>query len=228
MRVDVNGVFAGSILAIPDCPRELAAGWAFMHGFFGGDVTPDRVTVDGDRVSIMVASGEDLDRRRLEVVGWAEAQPSDGPDIERDEPFSIDAQRLLDVLDATWHAFRQDGAGEGYIHAAAASADRVCCVARDTNIQMAVAKIFGWMVLERHGVLPEMLIVNGIVERQVVDAAARLGVEVIATGSMPTADAFRAATGSGVSMVGMATSPAARLLIDAGHVAFGSENSRPA
>lgn len=228
LRIDVNGVFAGSILAVPDCPRELAVGWAFMHGFFEVDDVPDCVTVDGDRISVMVASGEDIDRRRLEAVGWAEAQPMDRRDTNRDEPFVLDAADLLDILDAAWHAFRHDGSGEGYVHAATASTDQVDCVARDTGIHMAAAKVFGWMVLDSQVLPPPVLILNGQVDRQVVDVAAGLGMEVIATSGMPTADAFRAATGHGLSMVGMATSRAARLLVDAGHVTLSDEISRPA
>jgi hypothetical protein len=57
-----------------------------------------------------------------------------------------------------------------------------------------------------------------MVERSVVAAAAGLGVELLVTTGVATADAFREATGREISVLGMATNQRPGLLVDAGHV----------
>lgn len=218
LRVDVNGCLAGSLLAIPDAPRELAAGWAYMHGFFDHPDELNHVSVSGDRASIMVESGEDLDRRRLEAVGWLESPPLASREPSNSEPFCIESAQLMDLIAATWQTFKRDGGAEGYLHAAAASAGEVQCVARDRTMDMAVAKILGWAVLADK--LPRMpvMLVRGIVGRKVVEAAASVGVSLIVTSAIPTADAFRAAMGLSLSIVGIAMSKSMGLLVDSGHI----------
>ena len=218
LRLEVNGRFAGTILAIPDAPRELAVGWSFMYGFF--DLTDDLgcVTVAGDRVSVMVESGEDVDVRRLQAVGWAEAQPLPAPDVRQRTPFRIGERALLRLIDTTWDAFRRDGAADGYHHVAATSGDDVHCIARDLTADMAVAKVLGWMILHGRERETPVLVVRGIVDRRLIEAAARLGISMIITSAIPTVDAFRAAAGLSLSIVGMALTRTAGLLVDSGHI----------
>lgn len=218
LRIDVNGRFAGTVLATPDAPRELAAGWSFMYGFF--DLTDDLgcVTVAGDRVSVMVESDEDIDVCRLQAVGWAEAQPLPAADVLHRAPFRIGETALLRLIDTTLDAFRRDGAADGYHHVAATSGDDVYCIARDRTTDMATAKVLGWMILDGRERETPVLMVRGIVDRRLVEAAARLGISMIITSAIPTADAFRAASRLSLSIVGMALTRTAGLLVDAGHI----------
>lgn len=218
LRVEVNGCLAGSLLAIPDAPRELATGWAYMHGFFDQPENVNHVSVSGDRASIMVEGGEDIDRRRLEAVGWMDAPPLASRDPLDNEPFLIGTDQLVDLIDATWQTFRRDGGGEGYLHAAAASASEVLCVARDRTVDMAAAKVIGWALLaDTRPDMPVML-VRGIVGRRVIEAAASAGVSLMVTSAVPTADGFRAAMGLSMSIVGVAIRQTMGLLVDGGHI----------
>lgn len=224
LRVDVNGILAGTILAIPDAPRELAAGWAFMHGFYDRTSHLDRVTVRDDRLSVMVESNEDIDIRRLEAVGWAEASPLPTPDVAAEERFQITEADLIHVIDATWYAFHKDCSSEGYIHAAIASADDIFCVARDRVQEPAVAKVLGWKVLEGTGIPTPMLLLRGIPDRRIVEAAARLGVSMLIADGIPTSEAFRAALGLSMSVVGMSASRLIGLFVDGGHIALAEDD----
>jgi formate dehydrogenase assembly factor FdhD len=218
IRVDVNGCLAGTVLAIPDAPRELATGWAFMYGFFDTRDELGRVTVDVDRVSVMVESGENIDRRRLEAVGWAEPAPMSGPEPAEGEPYSLGEAELLQLIETAWQTFRRDGGNDGYLHVAVASGTDIKCIARDRTIDMAAAKVLGWSLLNGREDDISVLIVRGIVGRRLVEAAARLGISVIVTSAIPTIEAYRAATGLSLSIIGMAMSRSIGLLIDGGHI----------
>lgn len=218
MRIDVNGSLAGTVLALADAPEELAVGWAFIHGFLDATDTLDRVTVEDDRISIMVANGEDIDRRRLEAVGWAKPESLSLPESDDRELRQIDQESMLDVIDATWQAFRSDDGGDGYVQAAVASGDAVSCVARDRHVDVVTAKIFGWVILTAQEDLPQLLLVRGMIGRRIVESAARLGVPVVIGSGVPTAEALRAAQGLPLSLVAMATSRTVGLLVDGGHI----------
>jgi formate dehydrogenase accessory protein FdhD len=218
IRIDVNGCLAGTVLAIPDAPEELAVGWAFIHGFLDSCDDLDRVTADGNRISIMVACGEDIDRRRVEAVGWAEPGPMSTPEPSESEPFRIRETDLLRLIDESWHAFRRDGGNDGYLHVAVADGHGIRCIARDRTIDMAVAKILGWALLNDADREVSVLIVRGIVGRRLVEATGRLGISLIVTSAIPTAEAYRAATGLSLSMIGMAVSRSMGLLTDGGHI----------
>lgn len=227
LRIDVNGCFAGTVLAIPDAPRELAAGWAFMHGFFDRTADLGRVSAADDRISIMVASGEDIDRRRLEAVGWAEPNPLPAPNTAGTEPFSIEEGMLVNLIDVAWSSFRRDGGSDGYLHVAAASSCEIHCIARDRTIEMAAAKVLGWMITGGRQQAAPVLLVRGMVDRRLVEAAGRLGVSLIVTSAIPTAEAYRAATGMSLSIVGMALATTLGLLVDGGHIGPESADEPP-
>lgn len=218
LRIDVNGCLAGTVLAIRDAPRELGAGWSFMYGFFGLNDDLDRVSVSGDRISVMVASGQDIDRRRLEAAGWAEPQPLPAPRSPRGEPLRIGETALLELIDATWHAFRGDGATDGYIHAAVTSDRYVHCIARDLTTDIAAAKVLGWVILHGREQETTVMAVCGVVDRRLIETVARLGISLVVTSAIATADALRAANGLSLSIVGLALSRTPGLFVDSGHI----------
>lgn len=218
IRIDINGCHAGTIFATPDALEELALGWSLMHGFLEPDNVPDRITVDGDRVSIMVANGEDIDHRRLAAVGWVDREPLAMPDLDTAEPLAISNQHLLSLIDTCWTTFRHDDGGDGYLQAAVASATNVLCVARDRSVDLAVAKVLGWLLRDGRDAGASILLTRGMIGRNVVEAAARLGLAMTVTSGIPTADACRAAQGVGMSVIGMATARTVGVLIDHGHL----------
>jgi formate dehydrogenase accessory protein FdhD len=219
LRIEVNGVLAGVVHCLPDAPSELAVGWAFMHGFFGLDDPVDSVSVHEGRVSIMVESGQDIDQRRLEAVGWR------GPDagevaesVQRPAPFAIHADVLVDLVREAVKVMASDRSRDGFVHAAIASDSAIHCVARDYTVEMAVAKVLGWLVSEGDSAGTPIMIVRGMIDQNVVRAAGLLGMSLIITTGIPTANAFREATGRELTILGMATNQRPGLLVDAGHV----------
>lgn len=220
LRVDINGCLAGAIRAIPDARRELAVGWAFMHGFFEASDVLGRVTVGDDRVSLMVDGGEDLERLRLEAAGWQAASrlrrvASFPP---RPEPLRIGEEELHRLAAEAFRQFRRDGAVAGFVHAGIASARTVHCIARDVHAEAAVAKVLGWVLLENRHAESRALVVRGLVRRDMVRAAARCGIELILSDAIPTSAAVRDASGLPLSIVGMATSRRMGLFVDGGHI----------
>jgi formate dehydrogenase accessory protein FdhD len=224
LRIDVNGDLAGAVRCLPDAPAELALGWAFMHRFFDAPDPIDSVTIHAGRVSLMIQSAHDPQRRRVQAAGWVEetplrlSQPADRP-----EPFVIHADVLMAIVREAVGLMSRDGARDGFVHAAIASDTAVLCIARDREAESAVAKVLGWRLRDGRGADAPFLIVRGIVERLVVEAAYRLGIDLIVTTGIPTADAFREATGREISILGLATSARPGLLVDAGHVVEDSD-----
>lgn len=219
LRIEINGVFAGAIHCLPDAQAELALGWAFLHGFFSGPADIDSLTVHDGRVSLMLGTGVDLDARRDAAVGWRDLPDDDRLVPERQpEPFAIHADVLFELVRDALRAMSADRSRDGFVHAAVASDTAVHCVARDLSVDNAVAKILGWMLRDGRDAATPILLTRGIVDRLVVGAASRLGVALIVTTGIPTADAFRAATGRDVSLLGMAAHQRPGLLVDAGHV----------
>jgi formate dehydrogenase accessory protein FdhD len=169
----------------------------------------------------MVDGGEDLDQLRLEAVGWelssrVRRATSFPP---RAEPLSMDEAAVIRIAAEGFRQFRRDGAIAGYTHAGIASTRSVHCVARDLVAETAVAKVLGWVLCEGRHQESRVLIVCGMVDHRLVRAAARCGIELIISDSIPTAPAVREALRLPLSIVGMATSRRLGLFVDGGHVA---------
>jgi formate dehydrogenase accessory protein FdhD len=221
VRIDVNGCLAGAVRVVPDALREVAVGWAFMHGFFEASDALGHVSVRDDRISIMVDGGEDLDRLRLEAAGWE--RPSHSRQVAsfppRSASLTIDETAVVRIAAEGFRQFRKDGAVAGYAHAGIASAHSVHCVARDLVTETAAAKVLGWVLCEGRHQESRVLIVRGMVDQRLVRAAARCGIELIISDSIPTAPAVREALRLPLSIVGMATSRRLGLFVDGGHIA---------
>lgn len=109
---------------------------------------------------------------------------------------------------------------EGSVHAALASASGIEVVAFDITAQNAVAKVLGWCLHAEQFPSHEILVVNGLITRPIVDAAVRIGVRIIASPNIPTADAFRTARITGMSLVGYMRNETVGLFGNPGLVSF--------
>lgn len=217
VHIEINGCHAGTVRAVPDALPELGLGWAAMHGFLRLADVPERVTVTDDRVSIMVPREVDVDTGRLAAVGWISADPAPVETGAR-EPVSLTEAGLLALIDAAWSAFRHDDRGDGFQQAAIASPGDVLCIARDRSADLATAKVLGWTLTDGRDTGAAVLLVRGMVGRQIVEGAARWGLGILVSSGLPTAEAYRAAQGLPVTMIGMASARTVGVLADHGHL----------
>lgn len=219
VRIEVNGDLAGAVYCLPDAPAELALGWAYLHGFFTPVDEIDAVTVHEDRVSLMIETPVDVARQRRVAAGWRDTLDDRSDDLDpQPGPFVIHADVLTDIVREAFSVMDQDRAADGFVHAAVASDTSVHCIARDMSTRPAIAKIAGWRLRDGRSVNTPILVVRGIVDRGVIASMAGLGVSLVATTGIPTAEAFREATGLGVTVVGLARSRRPGVLVDAGHI----------
>lgn len=202
LAVEINGEPVRQLTCMDSALAELAAGWALLHHFCESPDEFDRCTVNENRASVMVRGGTDISAR-LAVLNGSMPERQQAPiPFARNEEWSIPEDILLDVLREAWLVFRNDHMAEGSIHAALASERGLEVVAYDNSVDLAVAKVLGWCLISGNVPASEILVVNGPVTRSIVDAAARIGVLVIATPFVPTADAYMTARVSGMNIIG--------------------------
>lgn len=202
LAIEVNGVPVTRVACMDSALAELAAGWTFMHRFCESPAEFDRATAQEFRASVMVQGGIDILHRRGILLGEF-SEPATVPEPwPQEDNWSVPEDVLLDILREAWVLFGKDRMSEGSIHAALASEVGVEVVAFDIIAENAVAKVLGWCLQANRLPAYPILIVNGLISRTMVDAAVRLGVRIIASPHVPTADAFKTARVSGMSLVG--------------------------
>lgn len=223
--IEVNGVPVTTVVCLDSALAELAAGWVFMHRFCESPNEFNRATATAARASVMIHGGNDIQAHLAVITGAAHERLPVPEPWPRHQQWTIPDDVLLDILREAWVIFRGDRMAEGSIHAALASSTGLEVVAFDLTAGNAVAKILGWSLLS--GIFPthEILIVNGLVTRAMVDAAVRLGVLIIATPNVATNDAWRAARLAGISIVGYMRHRRAGLFHDAGLVTTGEDDA---
>ena len=224
IRIEINGILAGAPIALPDAVSEFAVGWAFTHRFFS---TPDqlgKISATSGHVSIMIDSGADLDRLKYEAIGWI---PREDVEVDRlagrsaRTPKSVSVMTEMDAIatcQKVFERFDADGAKAGYRHAALATADEVVCIARDMAADAAAAKVLGWALSTNADCAGSILVVRGILDDQLVDAAARARIPIVATDAVPTPAAIASAGVSCTSILGLALSFRRGLFADGGHL----------
>ncbi len=224
IRIEINGVLAGTPILVPDAVPEFAIGWAFIHRFFLTADQVTRVSSTESHVSLMIESGVDLDRARYEAIGWIPRQDLDvetAGDRSSRVPRAVSTMTEMDAISTCRRAFERfdgDGARAGYRHVALATADNILCIARDVVSEAAAAKVLGWALPNRIDCSASILVVRGILDVPMVESAARAGIPVVATDAVPTAAAIAAAETSCTSILGLALSHRRGLFADGGHL----------
>ncbi|MCA9835137.1 MAG: formate dehydrogenase accessory sulfurtransferase FdhD [Thermomicrobiales bacterium] len=225
LTIEVNGVPVTRLACMDSALKELAAGWAFMHRFCVHPHDFGSATSHGERAAVMVTGGIDIDRHLAELTGALTPRPTLPEPFPRDEPWSIPHDVLLDILREAWTLFRKDRMAEGSVHAALASVSGIEVVAFDIIPENAFAKVLGWALQDGRMPTHEIVIINGLVTRGMVEAASRVGVLIIATPFVPTADAYRAARIAGMSIVGYMRQRTVGVFHDTGLINFESVES---
>lgn len=222
VRIEVNGCLAGAEDCLAEASREFAIGWAFMHRFYSARDHIGSVSGSSGRVAIMVESGEDLDRRKSDAVGWT--TPDDEADgtcssirPPRTVPF-VSQHEVIALSERAFTRFDVDGRASGLACAALARGDDLTVIARDIDPRGAIAKILGWMMTEDNEEADSILIVSGLIDEVAVDAACRAGIGVLVTDAEPTSAAARRAAAQGTTLLGLVMSHRRSLFADGGHV----------
>lgn len=200
--IEVNGVPVHQLVCMDSAMAELAAGWVLVHHFLESPREFNRSSVNDNRASVMIDGGVDIAHRRAVLSGELPERAHAPEPFPRGEDWSIPDDVLLDILREAWGVFQRDRLSEGSVHAALATASGIEVVAFDINAESAVAKVLGWCLMDGEFPSFEILIVNGPVTRAIVDAAVRVGVLIIATPFVPTADAYMTARVAGANIVG--------------------------
>lgn len=216
--IEVNGVPVATVVCLDSALAELAAGWVFLQRFCESPSDFNRSTVNDQRASVMIHGGIDIIHHLAVITGAAQGRWSVPEPWPRHQQWTVPDDVLLDILREAWGIFRGDRMAEGSVHAALAGSTGIEVVAFDLTAENAVAKVLGWSLQTANFPTHEILIVNGLVTRRMVDAAVRLGVLIIATPNVVTNDAWRAARLAGISIVGYMRHRRAGLFHDAGLV----------
>jgi FdhD protein len=225
VTIEINGCPSGVVTCAPDAPKELAVGWAFAWGYLDGAAELGKVTLHGDRVSLMVDGGRDLDRLQRLSSGWEEIAPRFGhehhqhdDDEADDEPFRITEGRLSLIADRAFERFKEDRGDDGFLHAALADFEVVRCIARDLDARAAIDKVIGWSLLEGVELDGAFLLVRGTVTRQIVQRALRARLALVVSDELATREAVQTAREASLTVVGRALGPDRLLFHDGGHI----------
>lgn len=224
IRIEINGVLAGTPQAVPDAVTEFAIGWAFMNRFFSDPGDLGKISATASHVSLMIENGVDLERLKYEAIGWI---PRADRALSEDELVTARPARAVAVMAeldaiascrAVFERFDRDGAKGGYLHAGLATLGEVTCIARDLDSRSAVAKVLGWALSAGFERSESMLVVRGVLDEDVVETASRAGIPIVATDAVPTVAAIAAAEAGCVTILGLAQSHRRGLFVDGGHL----------
>jgi FdhD protein len=219
VSIEINGRPVAALICTPVAVRELAIGWAFTNRYIASHDDLRRITVYPGRVSLMV---EDPSNGG---VSWSSlligaVDPSAAPDIpdlpdgslslrlrdeeERERRWRISRERFLGIVARVFYRFENDRCANGYHHAAAADDEGVCIIGRDITRQNAVDKIVGWTVLDQRPRESLILCLSGRMTADIVHKAWSADFPIVASRSLPTADAVDFADLAGITLVGSA------------------------
>jgi FdhD protein len=219
VSIEVNGHPVATLICTPVATRELAIGWAFTNGYISSHHDLRRITIYPGRISLMVEdpSNGGVTWSSL-LIGAVDPSAAPGsPDLpdgslslqlrdedERERRWRISKERFLGIVARVFYRFENDRSADGYHHAAAADDEGVCIIGRDITRQNAVDKIVGWTVLDQRPRDTLMLCLSGRMTADIVHKAWRAGFPIVASRSLPTADAVDFADLAGITLVGSA------------------------
>jgi FdhD protein len=217
--IEINGRPVAALICTPVAARELAVGWAFTNGYLTCHDDLQRITVYPGRISLMVEDASHGGATWSSLLIGA-VDPSAAPgspelpdaslslrlreDDERERRWRISKERFLGIVARVFHRFENDRVAGGYHHAAAADDEGVCIIGKDITRQNAVDKIVGWTVLEQRPRESLILCLSGRMTTDIVHKSWRAGFPIVASPSLPTADAVDFADLAGITLVGSA------------------------
>lgn len=215
--LELNGVPAVTWMCTPDKLEDLVVGWIFGEGYidraseivrmrpcaaelgFWVDVAPERyAAVERAERKRVLASGCGAVTTILGAMSAVERRSRPAPELDLAR-----TRALFKELFARGERYKDTGG----IHAAALTdGERLLWHAEDIGRHNAVDKVIGAAVLD--GRTPEdlVMLVTGRISGELAFKAARAGIAVVATPSVPSTIAVEISRASGMHLVGRAVS----------------------
>ncbi len=217
--LELNGVPAVTWMCTPEKLEDLVVGWIFGEGYIDRASDIQRMRPCAAELGFWVdvpaeryAAVEREERRRVLASGCGAVTTILGamsavPRHTRPAP-ELDVARtraLFKELFARGERYKETGG----IHAAALTdGERLLHLAEDIGRHNAVDKVIGGAVLDERTPDGLILLVTGRISGELAFKAARAGIAVVATPSVPSTIAVDIARASGMHLVGRAVSGA--------------------
>lgn len=215
--IELNGHQLAVITALPDAPSELAIGWLWMHGFLDDDSLIEHVTLQPGRISVMAATSQPLPSRTRQLES-AELLTRHWPRVAGPPSLAMTEEQLAALVRAFRDAALKDDAVDGYAHAAVATVRGIACLARDVHGVGAVAKVLGWAWSMRADKPVGILLVDAIITDEMIQAAGRLGILLVASTVSVARRAVDTAREYGVSVIAMTGLTTSLMVHNGGHM----------
>lgn len=220
MRIRLRGTDVAALLCTPERMDDLATGWLFSQGV---SVPIDarvirRAVPEGTEVEFDLAVPASLTGREFVVSGLDACVLQSGPPVQVSGSASMTRDRFEREVVSAFDTFRRLRGSGGYHHAALIGDGGVLDVVRDLSRHNAVDKIVGGVLRTRVDASQSAIVLSGRITADIALKSARLGVPVVASRSLPTAQAVALAEATGLMVV-------ARVL-DHRRVVFGRNNLR--
>lgn len=203
LSVEINGRRRAILISSPDQLAELAAGWAFAQGF----------EIDsGTRIELHRGSRSSTASIRLEadaedrwtdyvVAGFDASLLLPGETGTISDHQGMTEQVFEDLLTMAFDAFRERrGAGGSHNAAIGANSD-ILSMTTDISRHNAVDKVIGAARLSGTDVSHAALFLSGRISADIAAKAARAGIPIVGSRSIPTVQAAEIAERSGMMFV---------------------------
>ena len=215
--LELNGAPAVTWMCTPDRLDELVVGWLFGEGYIEGmhDLLRMRpctkelgfwVDVPAERYDTV----ERAERRRVLASGCGAVTTilgsmRDVPRHRRPTP-ELDLTRTRQLFKELFHAGDRYKATGGVHAAALTDGELLLHHAEDIGRHNAVDKVLGAAILEGRVPAGLILLVTGRISGELAYKAARAGIAIVATPSVPSSIAVEIAQASGMTLIGRAVS----------------------
>jgi formate dehydrogenase assembly factor FdhD len=161
---------AGDIpIGTPDRLDELATGWAFAQG----------LQVTASTHIFLARSGQRVRHRHATELSRRQSTPH----------ATMDRNAFKRQVKIVFDLFRDERGAGGYHHAALMGEDAARCLIRDISRHNAIDKAVGHALRQGMDISASAIVLSGKITTGIAPKTARSGVPIVATRSLPTAQA---------------------------------------
>lgn len=210
VTLSVNGETWLSFACTPTDLEALAVGFLYNEGVIqsAAEVISARVCAEGTHIDLWLShsAAKPAQWRRTSgcTGGATTAQGAPLPKVDFPDSTFISPEQLLDNMDQLFsnQALYHEARG---IHCAALSdGQNVCLIAEDIGRHNTLDKLAGLLLLRPLSLEQRVLLTTGRVSSEMLQKAARLGVQVVVSRTSPTLLSVRMAQQAGITLIGYA------------------------